>query len=949
MAESLVIESERIMKPHSFTKGSAMDDRTPKPFPEMIQHWRRLLGLREMLQEPDAVLLKCFCVDRNETAFAALMSRHGPMVKGVCRRILRSDEDVDDVVQATFLALAKHAHAFRADSVVAAWLHRTARNLAINLYHRIRRRQENSNSRSPTDPPTEASWRETLQVLDEEMQQLPEKYRSVLILCYLEGMSQDEAARQLGCTRAAVRFRVERGRELLGARLRRRGVVVGTALLLLGSQTAAEAASFAVRAGCLKATVQAALQVAQGQAAVGVAARVLSLSGRVGSATFPLNKLGIGILAVLLTAVAGLAAAWTYTPRAPVPEAAANARGEETTQTVSGRVLDTDGKPAPKAAVAVLAGQEVLAQGHADEKGRFQLDIPTSAQLERRGGRWVVIVARTDKHGVNWRSFPLDAALTHCSLRLPREQTVRCRVMLGGRPAVGAQVRLVGMAEPASLQNELLFRCPENRLDEPTRLDLWPRSVTVDAEGYATLTGLDGDRDTVLAVRQAGRAEQTFSLASLRAKADQATREKEQINEVKLDLAPASRQVSGRIVRDDTGKSIPATVMLVDQFTSTYTHRPIATTQADQEGRFHFDGVVNGNALAIVAPTGEPYLPEWITLDARGGELRITLKRGVLLRGRVVDDRKQPVPSAEVRFVAVPFQPITFRLLRIAAVSTDNEGRFVLPVVPGSGHLLVHATRGAYVPSETVSLGSTLQNVQSPWTVRTSAHALRQMTIPPEGQKEVSITLKRGEQPRVAFVQPDGTEGGDAYVFSWLHPDAGDIGAFKADWATGGQYPLSGCDPDFIYPTVIWDARANRGAVVDVPGKPDPKSPKQMKLAACGSALIRLVDAAGRPVAGGAVQVSLVIEPPYRAEGTAGGRPTKPGRECGSAVFPTLLRSDAQGQVRLSSLVPGARYRMAYVIPGIPNPLKDRVFRASPGEDVRQRDFVVPAGAPAAK
>jgi Sigma-70 region 2 len=98
-----------------------MNDHLPQPIPEMLQHWKQLLGLREMLKEPDAILLQRFCAEKNETAFAALMSRHGPMVKGVCRRILRSDEDIEDVLQATFLALARYAPSLRPGSGVAGW------------------------------------------------------------------------------------------------------------------------------------------------------------------------------------------------------------------------------------------------------------------------------------------------------------------------------------------------------------------------------------------------------------------------------------------------------------------------------------------------------------------------------------------------------------------------------------------------------------------------------------------------------------------------------------------------------------------------------------------------------------------------------------------------------------------------------------------------------------
>jgi RNA polymerase sigma factor (sigma-70 family) len=922
-----------------------MHNDTSQPIPELLQQWKQLFGLRDMLHEPDSLLIRRFREENSEAAFAALMSRHGPMVKSVCRRVLRNSHDIEDVVQATFLALARHARSTRDEyGAVAAWLHRTARNLALAQLRQLRRRESIGEFEPMTpDSTEEITLRETLQVLDEELQRLPTKYLSAVVLCFLEGLTQEEAARHLGCSRRTVSFRVDRARAMLARRLSRRGIVVGEVLLIASLRTTAEAASFAPRTGCFKATVDAAVQLAHGQPIVGVTEQVLALSQRAGSGLIHMNRLRVGVmLAVLLTTAVGLAAtALLQVARAPGPERATpNVRVEEAKQTVSGCILDDGGQPAPNAAVAVLStipGTRgdvpvlgVLVQGQANETGQFRFEIPTTAQLERLGCGRLIVVARAEKQGVNWRAFPLDGSLADCSLKLTREKVIRCQVVLQDRPVVGAEVRVVGIGESLSLPTDSTLWYSNSSLEASTRVNLWPRSTTSDAEGYITLTGLDTDHDMVLGVRHAGQAEQMVGLLSHIQTGK---------GPMKLELPPA-RRIAGHILREDTGKPMRARVMLLNQFTGAYPFRPIATTQADEAGRFQFEGAVGGNGLAIVAPAGEPYLPAWSPLDAKGSTLRISMKRGTLLRGRIVDEGGQPVPSAEVRFLSIPVQEPTRLLFRPSYVTTDAEGRFALPVAPGLGHLVVHATRGAYLLDESVSL-VTLMTGAFDRHAPACAHALRRMTIPQEGTPdEVKITLKRGQEPRVVFTQPDGTEGTDADAFSWLHPDEGAPGTFRAAWVTGGVYRLPGCDPDLIYPTVIWDARTNRGAVVDVPGKPDPKAPSRVTLAPCGSAVLRVVDAAGKVVNhrdDASLFLEQLVEPPFRAGNP---RPEKAASECGSVQKVNVRNSE--GIVRLSSLVPGARYRLSYRYPGqLQLFVIQESFRVAPGEEIRLPDLNV--------
>jgi RNA polymerase sigma-70 factor (ECF subfamily) len=177
--------------------------------------------------QTDQHLLERFVRQRDETAFAALLERHGPMVLGVCRRTLRDAHLAEDVFQATFLVLIRNARAIRKRQSLSGWLHGVALRLARKARAdaaRAERHDQRSALGSPPDPPTETSWREVQQILDDELQRLPTRYRLPLILCYLEGRTRDDAAAQLGWSPGRLKGLLERGRERLRCALVRRGL-----------------------------------------------------------------------------------------------------------------------------------------------------------------------------------------------------------------------------------------------------------------------------------------------------------------------------------------------------------------------------------------------------------------------------------------------------------------------------------------------------------------------------------------------------------------------------------------------------------------------------------------------------------------------------------------------------------------------------------------------------
>jgi RNA polymerase sigma factor (sigma-70 family) len=292
----------------------------------LLRHIRRLAAVPAAADTDDA-LLERFARRRDEDAFAALVGRYGPLVLGVCRRVLGDRHEAEDAAQATFLVLARKAAAIGRPDTLAAWLHGTARRVALKCRRAEARRRHRetrgflaSVPRPQPDPLDELTARELLWILDEEVRRLPEVYRLPVLLCCLEGRSQEEAARYLGWTPGSLKGRLERGRARLHARLARRGLTLAAALA--AGETARHGAAATVLARRLVSTVQAATQLAAGQpVAPGlIPAHVLTLMQGVLNAMLR-ARLKVVLVALLTLSLLGTAAV-LLTIRAPAQEPA---------------------------------------------------------------------------------------------------------------------------------------------------------------------------------------------------------------------------------------------------------------------------------------------------------------------------------------------------------------------------------------------------------------------------------------------------------------------------------------------------------------------------------------------------------------------------------------------------------------------------------------------------
>jgi RNA polymerase sigma factor (sigma-70 family) len=246
----------------------------------VIRYLRRVVLPQGAAGRTDGQLLASFIEHKDDAAFEALVRRHGPMVFGVCRRLLHNYHDAEDAFQATFLVLARKALSVRPRERVANWLHGVALRTAMKAKAMTAKRRGWERQVTVMPEPEAAQqeqWRDLQPLLDQELNGLPENYRLPILLCDLEGKTIKDAAQQLGWPQGSLAGRLARGRKLLAKRLASRGMALSAGLL--AAVVSQKAASAAVPTSLMSTTVKAAAVIAAGQAAVAgvVPAKVAAL------------------------------------------------------------------------------------------------------------------------------------------------------------------------------------------------------------------------------------------------------------------------------------------------------------------------------------------------------------------------------------------------------------------------------------------------------------------------------------------------------------------------------------------------------------------------------------------------------------------------------------------------------------------------------------------------
>ncbi len=633
-----------------------------------LLHLRSQLAAQQRSGDSDEQLLQDFATHRDEGAFAALLRRHGPMVLHVCRRVLGHEQDAEDAFQATFLVLAQSAASLRKKTAMAGWLYGTAYRTALKAKQfavRRRKHEEKTPARSPANPSEELLWREVQSLLDEEIASLPEKYRSVFVLCCLEDQSQTEAARQLGLKVRTASNRLAEARTRLALRLRRHGVELTAVLAAFGL---AAKSTPALSAGLLGTTIKAAAATAADEGSAGlVSASVAALV----EDNSPLWSLGKTKLVLLLFAASllgsgafvhfhsiaadekrGAPAAEKERSVAPAQLAAKNE--DKDAITYSGRVLEADGKAIAGAKVyyyfITFQEETVPVRAVTDAQGRFAFalspkDIPLSADAMQADPRKTGhLIAKADGYTFAWQGvFKKQAEWT---LRVAVDDTpLTGRIIdLQGKPLAGLRVTAWSVAAPETsdltpfvkaLRSRESFyvalqKFVPNYLHSPfywrPRVTLLP-AATTDTDGRFRLKGFA--KEQLIELRIEGPVIETQNVFVMNRLAPReggallsAPRIKDPVfgpSERVVVLTngfdhplPPGLTVIGTVRDAETRRPIPKAI--VESYVLAGTNLAQNTlyhTVADEQGRYRFTGLPRGqgNRIRIRPPADQPYIP----------------------------------------------------------------------------------------------------------------------------------------------------------------------------------------------------------------------------------------------------------------------------------------------------------------------------------------------------
>jgi RNA polymerase sigma factor (sigma-70 family) len=406
------------------------------PMNTVIQQIRDSVRSQDEAHGTDAELLTHFLEHRDETAFAALVRRHGSMVMGVCRRVARDHHDAEDAFQATFLILVRKAASIGSRELIANWLYGVAYDVALKARAVTMKRRFREQQRKPMPEPAIAAVStsdDLREVLDRELSRLPAKYRIPIVLCDLEGKTRKEAAAIAGCPEGSLSSRLARARDMLARRLMRHGLAVSSGALaaLLAHDAALTAAPPSIVAG----TIRTAMLIANGQATAGVLSPNVAAVMEGALKAMLLTRLKTAMLAVAVGLIVLAAAGSAYEVFTMEP-------------TDGNPLLPVQSPPVPK-----------------------QAGAPANAGEKAMQGTWMVDCA--ERYGLTFKNVSGEFVMQDkVNLAFPISPEVPNRVVVSGS------------------------ECALEYAQGPGRTLVQRSSITLDATRkpkWITLTGPDGD------------------------------------------------------------------------------------------------------------------------------------------------------------------------------------------------------------------------------------------------------------------------------------------------------------------------------------------------------------------------------------------------------------------------------------------------------------------------
>jgi RNA polymerase sigma factor (sigma-70 family) len=878
-----------------------------------------------------------------EGAFAALVERHGPMVLDVCRWVLSDPHDAEDASQTVFLILAHRAGSIRKAESVASWLFGVACRVAARAKADAARRRAYERrgaemvARLVDDAERTGPWPE----LYEELERLPEKLRAPLVLCYLEGLTHEEAAGHLHWTLRTVRSRLVRGRERLRGRLARRGLTLSAALL--ASASAPGRASAAMSTAWVERTVRGAIRIASGEATAAVASVKVTLWTEGVLNRMFLTKLTMVTASIL--AIGGTAAtAWLTAgmasgeasrhplPPQAAPPAAATARpspaskpeepGENETITLDGRVLGKDGRPFAGATVSLSTdpsaqGPPVRTSSGSD--GRFRLTV-SRGDLER--GR--LLVATAPGLAPDWAELGRDNG--ELTLRLAQDHVaIQGRILdVQGQPVEGVTIQPTELNESPERDLANWLKHP---FDVPMR-NVKPQAVglatpaTTDASGKFQLRGFGDERLVELHVRGKTIAN-TVVYVTVRPVQEPKLPDGGQVricNAVFDLVVPPCKPIRGTVRERGTGRPIANAHIGFNNIIG-------SSTTSGPDGRYMITGIPKAPQYSFVAEA-MPYfrvrrfgtVETGAVADNTPGleplTVDIELERGVAVRGRLLDRATGRPVRGHLEYICYSTNPHAAEFTSLGSQkfqgrNTADDGTFELVVAPGPGVIGAYATDDRFVaarsypepPKDLRRPGGVEPGYIPPHFPPGEFHTMVAINPPEENPKSttIDIALDSGRAVEVKAVDPDGQPVAGVHAagrtaLRWGHEEA------DSRRIAGASFTLFGLDPEQPRSLVLLQPERSLGAIRSIRG--DESSPLKISLQPLGAVTGRVVDEAGQPLA----RLRVRALP----ENTAGAAPLPEELIMGwgnpgtiTSRFGGEATTDAEGRFRIGGLIPG--------------------------------------------
>jgi RNA polymerase sigma factor (sigma-70 family) len=892
---------------------------TDVPLATLVRHLRSA-ALPRPAEGTDHQLLQDFARHNDSSAFAALVRRHGPAVLGVCRRVLRQEQDAEDAFQACFLVLARKAGSVRKGGSLASFLHGVSYRIAMRAKRdSARRRKHEAQARpAPHAPPGwESAWREVQGILDEEVERLPQAHRAVFVLCCLNGLSKPEAARQLGLKEGTVSSRLAGARKRLRERLTARGISLSAVLAALGLSSGAKAA---LPAKLAEATAGSALKFAVGSSAgTGIPAKVLSLAeGALKTMSAPKLKFAALVLALGLLgagsallyqrhASAGEPAAPAAKPaeKAEKPAPPAGGKSDEKV-TLSGTVVGPDGKPVKGAEVRVWAAGKRGRRATTDDRGRFRLEVgPKQAQGAQ-------LIASARGVGPDWVGVGEAGKGKELTLRLAKDDVpITGRILdLEGRPVAGAAVRVQSLRKPAGADlAPWLDQARRGRHEDLPRLgaDALGRTKTLTAgkDGRFRLEGFGRERLVGLHVEGPGIQQVDFSVIT-RPKRPAGMRDGYYgVYGATFDiLVGPGRAITGTVREKGSGKPLAG-------ITVASAYRGWVITKTDARGRYRIDGVGKYPEY-MVSAGGLPYFNcTKMNVPDKAGlapiEVNFELEKGVVVSGRLTDKLTGKPVRGRVHYAACSDNPHLKEyadLGKLQLIAADYggvaaDGTFRALAIPGRGALCVQADdvdRYVRKAPPGLNLGR---------LVLEAYHAVVPVNVSPEDPKSLKydITLEPGRTLPGTVVDPDGKPLPGAYA---LGLSAVMSGLGEAETLKGADFRVGGLDSQ---PRALFFFHPGRKLARLLTVRKDDPAPLRARLGPLGTLTGRIVAGSeSKPQAD--VKVRAVLTLDFKLYGKELPKDLLLNYPSWDRLLKVEATTGKDGRFRLEGLVPGLKYSL---------------------------------------